>query len=80
MYNTGNTCFLNSALQCLVHTPPLLHVLDAHGKADPCELHCQCPYLAKVVDFVDKVKCEVDFVWYAPLEKSPSYRTLGEVV
>ncbi|KAF8351648.1 Usp36 protein, partial [Amanita rubescens] len=28
--NTGNTCFLNSALQCLIHTPPLLRVLIAH--------------------------------------------------
>ena len=36
--NTGNTCFLNSALQCLLHTPPLLHVLIRHGNADPCEL------------------------------------------
>ncbi|KAI1796180.1 cysteine proteinase [Ganoderma leucocontextum] len=28
--NTGNTCFLNSALQCLLHTPPLLHILLKH--------------------------------------------------
>ncbi|KAK7470379.1 hypothetical protein VKT23_001806 [Stygiomarasmius scandens] len=30
LYNTGNTCFLNSALQCLLHTPPLLQVLVKH--------------------------------------------------
>ncbi|KAI0321385.1 hypothetical protein OF83DRAFT_1051253, partial [Amylostereum chailletii] len=36
--NTGNSCFLNSALQCLLHTPPLLHVLMAHGRADPCHV------------------------------------------
>lgn len=30
LYNGGNTCFLNSALQCLLHTPPLLRMLDAH--------------------------------------------------
>ncbi|OSX59456.1 hypothetical protein POSPLADRAFT_1172765 [Postia placenta MAD-698-R-SB12] len=35
-HNSGNTCFLNSALQCLLHTPPLLHVLIAHSKSDPC--------------------------------------------
>ncbi|KAF8639892.1 hypothetical protein AX17_001144 [Amanita inopinata Kibby_2008] len=31
--NTGNTCFLNSALQCLLHTPPLLRVLIAHKES-----------------------------------------------
>ena len=37
LHNIGNTCFLNSALQCLLHTPPLLRVLQAHSKTDPCE-------------------------------------------
>ena len=37
--NTGNTCFLNSALQCLLHTPPLLHILLKHGHAEPCTSH-----------------------------------------
>lgn len=32
LYNTGNTCFLNSALQCLLHTPPLLRSVIAHRK------------------------------------------------
>eukprot|EP00602_Paraphysomonas_sp_CaronLab_P010687 CAMPEP_0185038222 /NCGR_PEP_ID=MMETSP1103-20130426/33611_1 /TAXON_ID=36769 /ORGANISM="Paraphysomonas bandaiensis, Strain Caron Lab Isolate" /LENGTH=794 /DNA_ID=CAMNT_0027576553 /DNA_START=86 /DNA_END=2470 /DNA_ORIENTATION=+ len=27
MFNHGNTCFLNSVLQCLVHTPPLAQIL-----------------------------------------------------
>ncbi|KAG6336593.1 hypothetical protein ID866_2502 [Astraeus odoratus] len=37
LHNTGNTCFLNSALQCLLHTPPLLRILVAHSESDPCE-------------------------------------------
>ncbi|KAF9443321.1 cysteine proteinase [Macrolepiota fuliginosa MF-IS2] len=38
LYNTGNTCFLNSALQCLLHTPPLLRVVIAHGKDNKCRI------------------------------------------
>ena len=30
--NTGNTCFLNSALQCLLHTAPLVRLLVSHLK------------------------------------------------
>ncbi|KAJ3991792.1 Usp36 protein [Lentinula boryana] len=39
LYNTGNTCFLNSSIQCLVHTPPLLHLLVKH-KPSECEFLC----------------------------------------
>ncbi|KAJ3769964.1 Usp36 protein [Lentinula raphanica] len=35
LYNTGNTCFLNSSIQCLVHTPPLLNILSKH-KPNEC--------------------------------------------
>ncbi|KAI6135060.1 cysteine proteinase [Pisolithus croceorrhizus] len=38
LHNIGNTCFLNSALQCLLHTPPLLRVLFAHSRSDPCRV------------------------------------------
>ncbi|KAJ7129422.1 hypothetical protein C8R44DRAFT_829941 [Mycena epipterygia] len=33
LYNSGNTCFLNSALQCLLHTPPLLRMLLEHTES-----------------------------------------------
>ncbi|KAH9060963.1 cysteine proteinase [Lactarius vividus] len=41
LINTGNSCFLNSALQCLLHTPPLLHVLishSPHNDTQPCRV------------------------------------------
>lgn len=31
-YNNGNSCFLNSTLQCLLHTPALVQVLLAETK------------------------------------------------
>ncbi|KAG6878569.1 hypothetical protein C0993_003024 [Termitomyces sp. T159_Od127] len=37
LHNNGNTCFLNSALQCLLHTPPLLRALAAH-KEESCKM------------------------------------------
>ena len=27
LHNLGNTCYLNSSLQCLLHTPALINVL-----------------------------------------------------
>ncbi|KAJ7487742.1 hypothetical protein B0H11DRAFT_1720627, partial [Mycena galericulata] len=33
LYNSGNACFLNSALQCLFHTPPLLSMLIEHTES-----------------------------------------------
>ncbi|KZT05667.1 cysteine proteinase [Laetiporus sulphureus 93-53] len=38
LHNTGNTCFLNSALQCLLHTTPLLNVLLSHSDTDRCRV------------------------------------------
>ena len=33
--NHGNTCYLNSVTQAVIHTPGLAHLLNAH-KADSC--------------------------------------------
>ena len=32
MHNHGNTCFLNSTLQCLVHVPPLVQIFLSDPK------------------------------------------------
>ena len=39
--NLGNTCFLNSALQCLTYTPPLANYLINGDHKQNCKLHGQ---------------------------------------
>lgn len=39
LQNLGNTCYLNSALQCLLHTPPLANLLLFHSD----KFHDECP-------------------------------------
>ncbi|KAK4806412.1 hypothetical protein QYF61_016262 [Mycteria americana] len=37
LYNLGNTCFLNSVLQCLTYTPPLANYLLSREHSQSCE-------------------------------------------
>ena len=43
--NTGNTCFLNSALQCLLHTAPLARILIQHQKETCASASILYPFL-----------------------------------
>uniref|UniRef100_A0A8D0L333 USP domain-containing protein n=1 Tax=Sphenodon punctatus TaxID=8508 RepID=A0A8D0L333_SPHPU len=36
LQNLGNTCFLNSALQCLTYTPPLANYMLSHEHSKTC--------------------------------------------
>lgn len=40
LHNLGNTCFLNSTVQCLTYTPPLANYLLSREHARSCE----CPW------------------------------------
>lgn len=40
--NMGNTCFLNSTLQCLVFTPPMANYLLTGGHAQECKVSGFC--------------------------------------
>ena len=37
LHNLGNTCFLNSILQCLTYTPPLANYLLSREHSQSCE-------------------------------------------
>ena len=37
LHNLGNTCFLNSTMQCLTYTPPLANYLLSREHARSCE-------------------------------------------
>jgi len=46
LYNLGNTCFLNSALQCLSYTPPLANYVLQKGHTKSCRTVGFCLFCA----------------------------------
>jgi len=43
--NLSNTCFLNSVLQCLLHTPPLAHYMSTPHHKKECKLQIYLDFL-----------------------------------
>ena len=54
--NTGNTCFLNSALQCLLHTAPLARILIQHQKETCASASILYPFLHLYLMLSGRVK------------------------
>lgn len=40
--NLGNTCFLNSVLQCLLYTTPIRNYLNKSGHSKKCKVSARC--------------------------------------
>ncbi|CAO2582576.1 Ubiquitin carboxyl-terminal hydrolase 17-like protein E [Lemmus lemmus] len=46
LQNTGNSCYLNAALQCLTHTPPLANYMLSREHSQSCSHQGGCPMCA----------------------------------
>lgn len=80
--NLGNTCYLNSVLQCFTHTVPLLSAIISFKHKTPCEdvykdcfcvlcaLHQHIKYsLVRAGEFVDRVEIADNLNYFSPYFK-----------
>ncbi|XP_006846723.1 PREDICTED: ubiquitin carboxyl-terminal hydrolase 17-like protein 17-like [Chrysochloris asiatica] len=65
--NMGNTCYVNAALQCLTHTPPLAEYMLSREHSATCRQHAYC-VLCTVQAHITQALCHPGHV----LEPSPA--------
>ncbi|KAK2542053.1 hypothetical protein Q9966_003871 [Columba livia] len=57
LYNLGNTCYLNSILQCLTYTPPLANYLLSRQHSQSCEKKGFCMMCTMEVHVEEVLSC-----------------------
>ncbi|XP_065508414.1 ubiquitin carboxyl-terminal hydrolase 42-like [Caloenas nicobarica] len=57
LYNLGNTCFLNSVLQCLTYTPPLANYLLSRQHSQSCVEEGFCMMCTMEVHIEEVLSC-----------------------
>ncbi|KAK2542416.1 hypothetical protein Q9233_000508 [Columba guinea] len=57
LYNLGNTCYLNSILQCLTYTPPLANYLLSRQHSQSCEEKGFCMMCTMEVHVEEVLSC-----------------------
>ncbi|NWX09482.1 UBP42 hydrolase, partial [Caloenas nicobarica] len=76
LYNLGNTCFLNSVLQCLTYTPPLANYLLSRQHSQSCAEEGFCMMCTMEVHTEEVLSCSGSAI--APTAVVSELQRIGE--